>query len=57
MSSNFTGADVDDAKIAALGRQLAEALSDFAYTRKDEDKKRVAYLQSALCAAVKAEGD
>jgi hypothetical protein len=46
----------DDAKIAGLGRQLAEALSDFAYSRKDEDKKRVAYLQFQLCAAVKAEG-
>lgn len=47
----------DDAKIAGLGRELATALSDFAYTRKDEDKKRVAYLQSSLCAAVKAEDE
>jgi hypothetical protein len=46
----------DDAKIAALGRQLAEALSDFAYSRKDEDKKRIAQLQTSLCAAVKMEG-
>jgi hypothetical protein len=47
----------DDAKIAALGRKLAEALSDFAYSRKDEDKKRIAYLQTTLCAAVKAENE
>lgn len=48
---------MDDTKIAALGRQLAGALSDFAYSRKDEDKKRVAYLQFQLCAAVKAENE
>lgn len=45
----------DDDKIANIARSLAEALCDVAYTRKDEDKKRVAALQTELCAAVKAE--
>ena len=31
----------DDAKIASIARGLVEALLDFAYTRKDDDKKRV----------------
>jgi len=44
-----------EAKLAAIGRRLAEALADAAYTRKDEDKKRVAQLQMELCAAVKQE--
>ena len=30
-----------DAQWAAQGRALAEALGDHAYTRKDEDRKRV----------------
>lgn len=30
-------------------RALADALSDFAYTRRDDDKKRVAELQHQLC--------
>jgi hypothetical protein len=45
----------DDAKIAGIARQLAEALSAAGYTRKDEDKKRVAMLHVSLCAAVRAE--
>ena len=44
-----------DANIASIGRRLAEALADFGYTRKDEDKKRIAALQAELCAAVKLE--
>ena len=45
----------DDAKIAAIARGLSEALQDFAYTRKDEDKKRVVALQVELVAATKKE--
>jgi hypothetical protein len=45
----------DDAKIAAIGRNLAQALADFSYSRKDDDKKRIAQLQTELCAAVRAE--
>ncbi len=45
----------DDAKIAAIGRRLAEALQDWAYTRKDEDKKALLIIQSELISAVKAE--
>ena len=45
----------DDAKIAAIGRNLAEALADWAYVRKDADKKRVAELHAELCAAVREE--
>ena len=46
---------MSDASIAGIARTLAEALSDAAYTRKDEDKKRVAQLQSELCAEIKRE--
>lgn len=45
----------DDAKIAGIARNLAEALADFAYTRKDDDKKRIATLHTELCAAVRTE--
>lgn len=44
-----------DAELASIARNLANALMDFAYTRKDEDKKRVNALQSELCARVKEE--
>jgi hypothetical protein len=47
----------DDAKIAAIARNLAEALQDWAYTRKDEDKKRVTALNSELVRAVKGESE
>lgn len=46
---------MSDKSIAAVGRRLAEALSDFAYTRKDEDKKLVAALQSELCQTLRNE--
>lgn len=42
-------------KLLAIARSLADALSDFAYTRKDEDKKRVAGLQHELCTERKKE--
>lgn len=45
----------DDSKIAAVARSLAEALQDWAYTRKDEDKKRVTAAQTELVQAVKKE--
>jgi hypothetical protein len=44
-----------DQSMARIARALAEALSDFAYTRKDEDKKLVAQLQAELCAENRAE--
>lgn len=47
----------DDTNIARIGRQLAEALQDWAYTRKDEDKKRVTAAQTELVQAVKGESD
>ena len=46
---------MSDASIAAIARNLAEALCDFAYARKDEDKKRVAALHYELCTAHKIE--
>lgn len=46
---------MDDAKIAKIARDLSEALQDWAYTRKDDDKKRVAELQRELVAATKVE--
>jgi len=45
----------DDAAWATLARQLAEALADEAYTRKEDDKKRVAQLNTELCAMRRAE--
>jgi len=36
-----------DMTIAALA--LVDALEDYAYTRKDEDKKRVTECQTGLC--------
>lgn len=47
----------NDAKIAMIARSLAEALQDWAYTRKDEDKKRVTAGQTELVQAVKEEAD
>lgn len=47
----------DDEKIAMIARGLAEALQDWAYTRKDEDKKRVTAAQTELVQAVKGESD
>lgn len=38
-----------DAEVAVVARRLAAALSEFAYTRKPEDKKRIGELQSHLC--------
>lgn len=46
---------MDDAKLAAIARELANALMDWAYTRKNDDKKRVNDLQQQLCNHVKKE--
>lgn len=43
---------MDDKELVSLARELATALRDFAYTRKDEDRKRVNDLQTQLCARV-----
>ena len=37
-----------EAQIVMKACELTEALKDFAYTRKDEDKKRVTNLQMEL---------
>jgi hypothetical protein len=47
----------NDFVIADVARRLSEALQDFAYTRKDEDKKRVVSLQVELVAETKKEND
>ena len=44
-----------DSDIARIARSLAVALQDWAYTRKDEDKKRVTAAQTELVQAVKQE--
>ena len=44
-----------DSNIARIARDLAAALQDWAYTRKDEDKKRVTAAQTELVQAVKQE--
>ena len=46
---------MDDAALAVLARQLAQALMDFAYSRKDEDRKRVNDLQARLCSIIRRE--
>jgi len=46
---------MSDAIIAAIGRQLAEALARYGRERSDADKKAVANLQTELCAAVRDE--
>jgi hypothetical protein len=46
---------MSDAAMAAAGRALAVALMDFAYSRKDEDRKRVAAAESELCQAYRTE--
>jgi hypothetical protein len=38
-------------RLTETARSLADALSDFARSRKDDDKKRVAELQTDLCRA------
>ena len=48
---------MDDTNIARIARNLANALQDWAYTRKDEDKKRVTAAQTELVAAVKQENN
>lgn len=48
---------MSDVIIAQIGRNLAEALQDWGYTRKDDDKKRVNALQFELVTAVKGESD
>ena len=47
----------NDSALASIARALSEALQDFAYTRKDEDKKRVVALQVELVAATKKEAE
>ena len=45
----------DDAKIAAIGRELAAALSAAGYVRGEATTQRVRRLMTELCAAVRAE--
>jgi hypothetical protein len=42
----------DDAKIAAIARRLGNALQDFAYSRRDEDKRQISQLHYELVRAV-----
>lgn len=37
-------------QIVEVARRLAQALRDFGYTRKDEDKKRITEIQQELLA-------
>lgn len=46
---------MSDKEVATVGRNLAEALADYAYTRKDDDKKKIAALSTELCRVVKHE--
>jgi hypothetical protein len=46
---------VSDQSIARIGRALAEALANFAYSRSPDDKKLVAQLHAELCAECRSE--
>ena len=46
----------DDAKIAAIGRELAAALAAAGYVRGEATTQRVRRLMAELCMAVRAEG-
>jgi hypothetical protein len=46
---------VGDCEMAHLARSLADALSTFAHSRSDDDRKKVAELQTELCAARRVE--
>jgi hypothetical protein len=46
---------MNDAVIANIGRNLAEALARCAYERDVDSAKAVAVLQTELCAAVRSE--
>lgn len=46
---------MSDAALADIARRLAIALQDLAYTRKQEDKQRVAELNYELIKAFKEE--
>ena len=48
---------MSDAAMAAAGRVLAEALMAFAYSRKDEDRKRVSAAEYELCQAYRTEAN
>ena len=39
-----------DARVAAKAREFCEALRDWGYTRKDEDRKRMIAVQQELLA-------
>lgn len=46
---------MSDASIAEIGRRLAEALQDVAYSRSEVDKKNLAAINYELVTAVKEE--
>ena len=46
---------MSDSIVAAVGRNLAQALGIVARSRSEEDKKAVAALLTELCAAVRLE--
>ena len=47
----------NDSLLAQLARDLAIALQDYGYTRKDEDKKRVHEIHARIVLAAKLEQD
>jgi hypothetical protein len=47
-NTEFTDAD---AEMARLARSLADALSAFAHSRSDDDRKLIAALHTEICAA------
>lgn len=45
----------NDSEMARLARSLADALSAFAYSRRDDDRKVIVELQTELCATRRVE--
>jgi len=46
---------MNDAAMLRCARSLADALAEYAYTRKDEDKKKIAELHTELCTIRRSE--
>lgn len=49
--------EMSDTNMLRIARGLAEALCEFARSRKDEDKKRIAALHTELCREYRQEQD
>jgi hypothetical protein len=44
-----------DAELAAIARRLGEALIEYAYSRRDDQKKLIAEIHTELCTKLRQE--